>query len=92
MSILPSVNVNLILPSVIFTILPSKLSEYASRTSSSDLAVFVNFDMLITNIISIFPNLACVSSTSASKFEFIERLWGTGSTAFEFKCARDTIL
>ena len=49
--------------------LASKLSEYASRTFSSDLAVFVNFDMLITKIISIFPNLTCVSSTSASKFE-----------------------
>ena len=70
----------------------SKRSEYAPRTSSSDLAVFVNFDMLITNIINIFPNLACVSSMSASKFEFIKRLWGTGSTTFEFKFPRDTIL
>ena len=49
--------------------LTSKLSEYAFLTSSSDLAVFVNFDMLITKIISIFPNLACLLSTSASKFE-----------------------
>ena len=49
--------------------LTSKLSEYAYRTSPSDLDVFVNFDMLITKIISIFPNLACVSSTSALKFE-----------------------
>ena len=56
--------------------LTSKLSEYASRTSSSDLAVFVNFDMLIMNIISIFPNSACVSSTSALKFEIsIDAYW-----------------
>ena len=38
-------------------------------TSSSDLSVSVNFAMLITKILSTFPNLACVSSTSASKFE-----------------------
>ena len=48
-----------------FIWLTSKRSEYAPRTLSSDLAVFVNFYMLITNIIRIFPNLACVSSTSA---------------------------
>ena len=54
--------------------LTSKRSEYAHRTSPSDLAVFVNSNMLITKIIIIFPNSACVSSTLASKFEFIERL------------------
>ena len=41
-------------------------------TFKPDLAVFVNLDMLITNLLSFFPAVASLSSTSASKFEFIE--------------------
>ena len=48
--------------------------------------------MLITNIIGKSAQGLCVSSTSASKFEFLELPIGTGSTQFEFKFAGDTNL
>ena len=62
--------------------------------SYSDLAVFVNSNMLITKIIVENAQWLCVSSTSASKFEFLDLPIGTGSTGtqFEFKFAGDTNL
>ena len=44
---------------------------------------FVNSNMLITNIIGKSAQELCVSSTSASKFKFLELPIGTGSTQFE---------
>ena len=44
--------------------------------------VEVNSNMLITNIIGKNAQWLCVSSTSASQFEFIELPIGTGSTQF----------
>ena len=48
-------------------------------------AAFVNSNMPITKIIGKNSHGLCVSSTSASKFEFIELPIGTGSTQFEAK-------
>ena len=53
-------------------LLTSKPSEPHRETFKPDLAVFVNLDMLITNLLSFFPAVASLSSTSASKFEFHE--------------------
>ena len=75
--------------------LTSKPSEPHRGTFKPDLAVFVNLDILITNLFSFFSVVFSVSlsSTSASKFEFIDCLRGTGVTGcilFEFKFARST--
>ena len=48
--------------------------------------------MLVTKIIGKNAQWLCVSSTSASKFEFLELPIGTGSTQFEFKFVHDTNL
>ena len=53
-------------------ILTSKPSQPQCGTFKPDLAVFVNLDLLITNLLSFFTAVASLSSTSASKFEFIE--------------------
>ena len=62
--------------------LTSKPSQPYRGTFKPDLAVFVNLDMLITNLLSFFPAVISLSSTSTSKFEFIEclRVRGTGAT------------
>ena len=52
----------------------SKPSQPHCGTFKPDLAVFINLDMLITNLLSFFPAVASLSSTSASKFEFLELL------------------
>ena len=48
--------------------------------------------MLITKIIGKSAQWLCVSSTSASKFEFLDCPTGTGSTQIEFKFTYDTNL
>ena len=52
-------------------LLTSKPSQPYRGTFKPDLAVFVNLDTLITNLLYFFPAVASLSSTSASKFEFI---------------------
>ena len=52
--------------------LTSKLSEPRGGTLKPDLAGSINFDMLITKIISIFPMKFAFLNTSASTFCFIE--------------------
>ena len=54
--------------------LTSKPSQPYRKTFKPDLAVFVNLDILITNLLSFFPAVASLSGTSTSKFEFIELL------------------
>ena len=71
-------------------ILTSKPIEPTPSTLKADLAVFVNSNMLITNIIG--KSAQWLSSTSALKFEFLELPIGTGSTQFESKFAGDTNL
>ena len=61
-------------------VLTGKPSQPHRGTFKPDLAAFVNLDMLITNLLSFFPAVASLLSTSASKFEFIECLRGTGAT------------
>ena len=51
--------------------LTSKPIEPTPSTLKADLAVFVNSNMLVTKIKAKMPS-GCVSSTSASKFEFLE--------------------
>ena len=63
-----------------YTHLTSKPPQPYRGTFKPDLAVFVNLDMLITNLLSFFPAVVSLSSTSASKFEFIECLRGAGAT------------
>ena len=65
--------------------LTNKPIEPTPSTLKADLFVFVNSNMLITNIIGKSAQWLCVSSTSASKFEFLELPIGTGSTQFEAK-------
>ena len=50
----------------------SKPHEPHRGTFKPDLAVLVNSNMLITNLISKFPKQISISSTSASKFEILE--------------------
>ena len=76
----------------IYNIFTSKPIELTPSTLKADLAVFVNSNMLITNIIGKNAQWLCVSSTSASNFEFLELPIGTGSTQFEFKFVGDTRL
>ena len=52
--------------------LTSKPIEPTRSTLKADLAVFVNSNMLIMNIIGKNAQGLCVSSTPASKFEFLE--------------------
>ena len=52
--------------------LTSKPIEPTPSTLKADLAVFVNSNMLITNIIDKNSLEYVLSSTSASKFEFLE--------------------
>ena len=52
--------------------LTSKPSQPQVGTLKPDLVGSINFDMLITKIISIFPVEFAFSSTSASNFCFIE--------------------
>ena len=73
-------------------ILTSEPIEPTPSTLKADLAVFINPNMLITNIIGKNAQWLCVSSTSASKFEFFELPIGSGSTQFEFIFAHDTNL
>ena len=73
-------------------VLTSKPIEPTPSTLKADLAVFVNSNMLITNIIGKNSLEYVLSSTSASKFEFLELPIGTGSTQFEFKFVHDTNL
>ena len=47
-------------------LLTSKPSQPYRGTFKPDLAVFVNLDTLITNLLSFFPAVASLSSTSAS--------------------------
>ena len=61
-------------------ILTSKPIEPTPSTLKADLAVFVNSNMLITKIIDKNFLWLCVSSTSASKFEFLELPISTVST------------
>ena len=72
--------------------LTSKPIELTPSTLKAGLAVFVNSNMLITKIIGKNAQWLSVSSTSASKFEFLELPIGTGSTQFESKFAGDTNL
>ena len=65
--------------------LTSKPIELEFVTFKADLAVFVNSNMRITKIIEKSAQGLCVSSTSASKFEFLELPIGTGSKQFESK-------
>ena len=74
------------------TVLTSKPIEPTPSTLKADLVAFVNSNMLIMNIIGKNSQWLCVSSTSASKFEFLELPISTGSTQFEFKFAGDTNL
>ena len=50
----------------------SKPIEPTPSNLKADLAVFVNSNMLVTNIIGKNAQGLCVSSTPASKFEFLE--------------------
>ena len=70
--------------------LTSKPSQPYRGAFKPDLAVFVNLDMLSTNLLSFFPAVASLSSTSASKFEFIglSMRGCAGSILFEFKFPR----
>ena len=56
----------------LFAYLTSKPSQHHRRTFKPDLTGSINFDMLITKIISIYPDEFGLSSTSASKFCFVE--------------------
>ena len=69
----------------ILSIFTSKPIEPTPSTLKADLVAFVNSNMLIMNIIGKNAQGLCVSSTSASKFEFLELPIGTGSTQFEAK-------
>ena len=62
----------------------SKPIEPTPSNLKADLAVFVNSNMLITNIIGKNSLEYVLSSTSALKFEFLELPIGTGSTQFDF--------
>ena len=57
----------------------SKPIEPTPSTLKADLAAFVNSNMLITKIIGKNAQWLCVSSTSASKFVFLELPIGTVS-------------
>ena len=78
---------------IILNKITSKPIEPTPSTLKADLSVFVDSNMLITNIIG-KNSLAYVgfSSTSASKIEFLELPIGTDSTQFEAKFAGDTNL
>ena len=82
----------MILISKIIFLLTSNSIELEFGTFKADLAVFINSNMLITKIISKSALEYVLSSTSASKFEFLEFPLGTGSTQFEAKFAGDTNL
>ena len=56
-----------------------------NTTLKADLVAFINSDVLNTKIIGKSAQGLCVTSTSASKFEFLELPIGTGSTQFESK-------
>ena len=70
---------------LITAVLTSKPIEPTPSTLKADLVACVNSNMLIMNIIGKNAQWLCVSSTSASKFEFLELPIGrgTGSTQFE---------
>ena len=72
--------------------LTSKPIEPSPSTLKADLAVFVNSNILITNIMGKNSLEYVLSSMSASKFEFLELPIGTGSTQFEYEFAHDTNL
>ena len=63
----------------------SKPIEPTPSTLKADLVAFVNSNVLITKIIGKSAQWLCVSSTSASKFAFLELPIDTGSTQFEAK-------
>ena len=67
-------------PSAIINTLTSKPIEPTPSTLKADLVALVNSNLLITKIIGKSAQELCVSSMSASKFEFLELPIGTGST------------
>ena len=64
---------------LITAVLTSKPIEPTPSTLKADLVACVNSNMLIMNIIGKNAQWLCVSSTSASKFEFLELPIGTGT-------------